>query len=181
VECEGAVAEAGSKLSIDYSYFRGELDYYVEVEETNKLEGKMELNLDEVVTNLAYPIASPIEGLIQEPETSFEALSENVISLLDIQRDESGFQFTWQNFNPSKFPLKTHIGIPPVIGDDGIIYGAYVTIDMPEVPLTPAESKVEWTTEVAVPEEISGLYILLSVESKKPRTYLNYLLDITDR
>jgi hypothetical protein len=77
--------------------------------------------------------------------------------------------------------LKTHIGIPPVIGEDGIIYGAYVTIDMPEVPLTPAESKVEWTTEVAVPEEISGLYILLSVESKKPRTYLNYLLDITDR
>ncbi len=181
VECAGSVAAAGSKVSIDYIYFRGELDYYVEVEETNKLKGKMELNLDEVVTDLAYPIASPIDGLIQEPETSFEALSENVITLLEIQRDEIGFRFTWQNFNPSKFPLKTHIGIPPVIGEDGIIYGKYVTIDMPEVPLTPAGADVEWTTEVPVPEDVHGLYILLSVESKKPRTYLNYLIDITDR
>ena len=104
-----------------------------------------------------------------------------MISLLDIQRDETGIVFTWQNFNPSKFPLKTHIGIPPVIGDDGIIYGVYKTLDIPEVPLTPANSNVEWTTEVAVPDDVGNLYILLSVESKKPRTYLNYALDITDR
>jgi hypothetical protein len=104
-----------------------------------------------------------------------------VISLLDVQRNADGFQFTWQNTNPSKFALKTHIGIPPVIGDDGIIYGEYVTMDMPEVPLTPAESSVEWTTEVAVPEEVGDLYILLGVESKKPRTYLFYVLDITDK
>jgi hypothetical protein len=169
-----------NKLTIDYVYFRGELDYYVEIEETNKLEGQVELDLTDVVTDLVYPIASPIENLIQDSGIEIIALSENVITILDIKRDETGFQFTWQNFNPSKFPLKTHIGIPPVIGEDGIIYGVYETIDMPEVPLTPAQANIEWTTEVAVPEDVSGLYILLSVESNKPRTYLNYAIDITD-
>ena len=180
VECAGAAPAPGSKLSIDYDHFDGELDYYVEVEETNKEEGKMILNLDEIATDLTYPVASPVDGVIYDAAMEIEALSENIIRLLDVQRSDSGFQFTWQNYNPSKFPLKTHIGDPPVIGDDGIIYGMYVTIDMPEVPLTPAQSSVEWTTEVEVPEEVGSLYILLSVESKKPRTYVNYALDITD-
>jgi len=181
VECAGVSDASGATLLINYISFAGELDYYVEIEESNKVEGKLELNLDEVATDLTYPIGMPVEGLIKDASSEIVALSENVISLLDVQRDETGFQFTWQNFNPSKFPLKTHIGIPPVIGDDGIIYGVYETLDIPEVPLTPAQESVEWTTEVAVPEDVSGLYILLSVESKKPRTYVNYALDITDK
>lgn len=181
IECQGAAATTDAKLSIDYIRFDGELDYYVEIEETNKVEGKLELDLAQVVTDLAYPIASPIEGLIQDATVEITALSDNVVSLLDVQRDDSGFQFTWQNFNPSKFALKTHIGIPPVVGQDGIIYGVYETLDMPEVPLTPAQASVEWTTEVAVPKDVGGLYILLSVESKKPRTYLNYVVDITEQ
>ena len=181
VECEGDIDTTGAMLSIDYINFIGDLDYYVEIEETNKMEGSLELNLDEIVTDLSYPIATPVDGLIQDASAEIVALSENVISLLDIQRDETGFQFIWQNHNPSKFPLKTHIGIPPVIGEDGIIYGVYETLDIPEVPLTPAEESIEWTTEVPIPENVSGLYILLSVESKKPRTYVNYALDITDK
>ena len=181
VECEGDTDTAGAMLSIDYISFSGELDYYVEIEEMNKVEGNLELNLDEVVTDLTYPIATPVEGLVQDAGVEIIALSENIISLPDIQRDETGLQFTWQNYNPSKFPLKTHIGIPPVIGEDGIIYGVYETLDIPEVPLTPAEESIEWTTEVPIPENVSGLYILLSVESKKPRTYVNYALDITDK
>lgn len=179
VECEGAVAAAGSILTIDYLSFGGELDYYIE--ETNQVEGKMELNLEEVVTDLTYPVASPVDGLIQDASVEIIALSENVISLLDVQRTDLGFQFTWQNFNPSNFPLKTHIGIPPVIGDDGIIYGVFETQDMSEVPLSPAGKSVEWTTEVTVPDDVSGLYILLSVESNKPKTYLKYAIDITDQ
>ena len=110
MKIKGAVAAPGSKLSIDYISFGGELDHYVEIEETNKVEGKLELNLDEVVTDLTYPIASPVEGLIQDAGIEIIALIDNVISLLDVQRTDSGFQFTWQNFNPSKFALKTHIG-----------------------------------------------------------------------
>ncbi|HAE58116.1 MAG TPA: hypothetical protein DCG54_01055 [Anaerolineae bacterium] len=179
VECEGAVAAAGSKLSIEYVRFDGILDDYAP--EANKTQGVLELNLDEVVTDLTYPVAVPVEGLIQPAGTGITGLSDNVVTLLDVLRTETGLQFKWQNFNPTKFPLKTHIGTPPVIGADGIIYGPYEIIDMAPVPITPAKENMEWTTEVAVPQEVSGFYILLSVESKKPRTYINYAVDISDK
>ena len=179
VECKGAQATPGSTLAIGYVGFGGELDDYDP--ELNKSEGMLELNLDEVVTDLTYPIASPVEGLILKPGTDITGLSENVVTLLEALRTDTGLQFTWQNFNPTKFPLKTHIGIPPVIGADGIIYGPYETIDLASIPITPAGGKVEWTTEVVVPPDGSGYYILLSVESKKPRTYLNYAVDVSDK
>jgi len=179
VECKGAVAAPGSSLSIKYISFGGILDDYDP--EANKAEGMLELNLDEVVTDLTYPIASPVDGLVQDAGVSITGLSDNVVTLRDVQRTEAGFQFTWENFNPTKFPLKTHIGTPPVIGTDGIIYGLYETLDIVSVPITPANEKMEWNTEVAVPQDVKGFYILLSVESKKPRTYVNYALDITDK
>jgi hypothetical protein len=179
VECKGAAASAGSKLSIPYESFNGVLDDYDP--EANKTEGMLELNLDEVAADLTYPIASPVDGLIQNAGVSITGLSDNVVNLLDVQRSDTGFQFTWQNFNPTKFPLKTHIGTPPIIGTDGIIYGFYETLDIVEIPITPANEKVNWTTEVTVPNEVKGFYILLSVESKKPRTYVNYAVDISDK
>jgi hypothetical protein len=181
VECEGAAVAAGSTLSIEYFYFLGELDYYIEIEETNRERGTMEVNLDEVMTDLTYPVATPIDGVIQPADAEITALSDNIVKLVDLQRDEAGIQFTWENYNPFKFALKTHIGIPPVVGEDGIIYGMYETLDMPPVPLTPALEKMQWTTEAPVPADVGGLYVLLSVESKKPRTYVNYAMDITDK
>jgi len=179
VECKGADLTPGTTLFIDYISFSGILDDYSP--EANKSDGVLEVNLDEIVTDLAYPIGTPLDGLIQEAGVSITGLSENVVTLLDTQRTDTGLQFTWQNFNPTKFPLKTHIGTPPVIGADGIIYGMYETLDIVSVPITPAKENMEWTTEVKVPKDVSGLYILLSVESKKPRTYVNYALDISDK
>lgn len=179
VECKGATVDAGSKLAIEYTSFEGILDDYDP--EANKTEGVLELNLVDVVADLQYPIATPVEGLIQDTGVSITALSDNVVNLLDVQRTDIGFQFTWQNFNPTKFPLKTHLGTPPVIGSDGIIYGFYESLDIVPIPITPPNEKVEWTTEVAVPKDVTGFYILLSVESNKPRTYVNYLVDISDK
>jgi hypothetical protein len=179
VECKGATASAGSTLAIDYVSYTGILDDYAP--DANSAEGTLELNLDEVVTDLMYPIASPMDGLVKEAGTSITGLSDNVVTLLDAQRTETGIQFRWQNFNPTKFPLKTHIGIPPVIGADGIIYGPYETIDMAPIDITPPNQNMEWTTDVAAPADIKGFYVLLSVESKKPRTYINYVLDISDK
>jgi hypothetical protein len=179
VECKGAAAAEGSTLTFGYESFEGILDDYDP--EANRTEGVLELDLDQINTELSFPVAAPVDGLIQDAGASITGLSENVVTLLDVQRTDSGLQFTWQNFNPTKFPLKTHIGIPPVIGADGIIYGLYETLDLAEIPITPANEKVEWNTEVAVPQEVKNLYILLSVESKKPRTYISYVLDITDK
>ncbi len=178
VECKGVEPATGSTLSIDYVSFDGILDDYNP--DLNETEGTLELNLDEVVTDLTYPIAAPVDGLIQKTDITITALSDNVVTLLDVQRTDTGFQFSWQNFNPTKFPLKTHIGTPPVIGSDGIIYGFYESLDFVSIPLTMSNENMEWTTEVAVPQDVEGLYILLGVESKKPRTYVFYVVDITD-
>jgi hypothetical protein len=179
VECKGAAADPGSKLTIDYVSFAGDLDDYDP--ELNKTEGTLELNLDDVAAELTYPIYTPVEGLIQDQTVSVTALSDNVVKLLGVERTDTGFQFNWQNFNPTKFPLKTHIGTPPVIGSDGILYGIYESLDIVPIPLTPANATMEWSTEVAVPKDGTGFYILLGVESKKPRTYVFYVIDITDK
>ena len=47
------------------------------------------------------------------------------------------------------------------------------------MPITPSGGKTDWTTEVKVPATVTGLYILLSVETGKQRLFANYAVDIT--
>jgi len=179
VECAGAQAAAGSKLSIEISYVTGEYNYYYP--ENNKVEQTLELDLDQVAGDLTYPIAEPIENLILQSDIQITALSDMIITLVDTQRTDTGLQFTWQSFNPSDYALSARIGIPPVIGEDGIIYGFYVSPDRATAPTAPAGKTAEWTTEVLVPQDVKGLYILLSVESKKLRLFVNYAVDISEK
>jgi hypothetical protein len=179
VECAGAEAAPGSTLAIDYVYFTGQYNYYEP--EANKAEGRLEINLDEVATDLTYPIAEPIEGLIQKADVEITALNDCVLTLTSVERTDNGLQFSWRTSNPGEYPTYVHVGNPPVIGADGIIYGLYETPDLASVPITPAGDEAEWTTEVAVPQDVTGLYILLSAESGKQRLYANYAIDITDR
>ncbi len=179
VECQGVPAAAGAKLAVDYVAYSGELNYYHQEEGESK--GTLNLNLDETDENLTYPVFEPVEGLIQKQDVSITALSDTVITLLDVTRSADGFEFKWQNVNPTEFALKIHIGNPPVIGSDGIIYGYYEIMDLATTPITPAGGDVEWTTKAAVPAEVKDCYILLSVESKNMRLYVNYAIDITDK
>jgi len=179
VECEGAEAASGSTLTIDYSYVTDEYNYYYPDE--NKVDTTLEVKLDEVAADLTYPIAEEIEGLIQTPDTEITAINDVTLVLTGIERTDTGLQFTWQTSNPGEYPTYVHIGNPPVIGADGVIYGFYQTPDIVSVPITPAGGTAEWTTEVTVPQDVKGLYILLSVESKKQRLFVNYAIDITDK
>lgn len=179
LDCKGVEAAPGAKLSIDYVSYSGPLDYYHQ--ENGEVDGTIVVNLDEIASDLKYPIYEPVEGVVQKPDVRITAISDNIISLLGVQRTDKGLEFKWQNENPTEFALKTHIGNPPVIGEDGIIYGIFEIMDLASVPLTPAGGKVNWTTEVAVPPEVKGFYILLSVESKQMRLYVNYALDITSQ
>jgi hypothetical protein len=179
VECQDAAATSGSRLAIDYSYVTGEYNYYFQ--EENKVDSTLEVNLDQVVADVKYPIAESIEGLIQKPGAEMTAINDVVLTLAEVARTDNGFQFKWQTANPGEYPSYVHIGIPPVIGADGILYGLYESPDIASVPITGAGSTAEWTTDVAVPKEINGLYILLSVESKKQRLFVNYAVDITDQ
>lgn len=178
VECKGVQHTPGSTLSIDYISFNGELDYYHQ--EDRSASGTLKLDLDQVETNLTYPVFEALDGLIQQPDFEVIALSDNVISLLAAQRTEEGLEFQWQNTNPTEFALKIHIGNPPVIGSDGIIYGYYEIMDLASTPLTPAGGSVNWVTRAAVPPEVEDCYILLSVESRNMRLYVNYAVELSD-
>jgi len=179
VECAGAEATPGSILSIPYTYVTGQYNYYEQ--DKNKVEANLDINLDEVITNLVYPIAEQIDGLIQQPDIEIVAINKVTLTLTGVQRTESNLQFAWKTYNPGDYPTYVHIGNPPVIGDDGILYGFYQTPDIISVPITPAGGTAEWTTEVLVPPNVIGFYILLSVETGKARLFANYAIDITDK
>jgi len=178
VECADAEAEPGATLTIDYVAYYGELDYYHQ--DANQAAGTLELSLDEIVTDLTYPVFGDIEDLVKPADADIPAISNNSVNLVDVQRTETGLIFHWKNFNPTEFALRTHIGTPPVVGDDGIIYGIYQIMDMVSVPLTPPNGEAQWTTEQVIPADVGNLYILLSVEDKQMRLYVHHLIDISD-
>jgi hypothetical protein len=177
VECAGAQAAPGSKLSIDYSYVIGEYNYYYP--EENKTNATLEVDLDQIAADLKYPVDEPMEGLILNSDVEITAINKAALTLAQVERTATGLQFTWHAANPGEYPSYVHIGIPPVIGEDGILYGLYESPDIASVPILPAGDAAEWTTTVAVPDNVKGLVILLSVESKKQRLFTNYALDIT--
>jgi len=179
VECKGAEAAPGSTLSIDHSYVTGQYNYYYP--DANKVDATLEVDLDQAAADLTYPIAEPVEGLIHKADAEILALNDVVLLLTAVERTDTGLQFAWQTSNPGEYPTYVHVGNPPVIGADGILYGFYETPDIVSVPITPAGGTAEWTTEIAVPQDVEGLYILLSVESGKQRLFANYAVDITDR
>lgn len=179
VECQGAEASSDATLSIEHSYVTGQYNYYEP--DATKTDAKLEVNFDEVGGDLDYPIAESVEGLTQLPDVEIVAINDVVLTLTDVLRTDMGLEFNWQTHNPGEYPSYVHIGNPPVIGADGIIYGRYETPDLASVPISPAGDKAVWTTEVEVPQDVHGLYILLSVESGKQRLYANYAIDITDQ
>lgn len=179
VECQGANASAGAKLSFDYTYFTGQYNYYDKT--ANKTNATMELSLDEITKDLKYPVAEKIDGLIQKSDTKITALNKCILTLTGAVRTDKGMDFQWMNTNPGEYPSYVHIGIPPVVGVDGIIYGNYESPDIASVPVSGAGKSSEWKTSVVLPKEATGLYILLSVESKQQRLFANYAIDITDK
>jgi hypothetical protein len=178
VECKGAVAAPGMKLTVEYSYVSGYFNYYVTSAATN---AKMELDLDRVTSDLKYPVAESVPGPVVKLGDKITAINSCTLALTDVQRTDTGLEFSWETENPGASPTYVHIGNPPVIGQDGIIYGRYESPTLADSPITLPGQKAEWTTIVAVPKDVTGLYILLSVEEKQQKNFYNHLVDITDK
>jgi hypothetical protein len=179
VECPGGAPAPGSTLLIDYSYVTGQYNYYEQ--DKGRVDATLEVELDQVSEGLSFPVGDPVEGLIQDPATAMEALNKVTLELTDVQRTADGLELSWKTTNPGEYPSYVHIGNPPVIGEDGVLYGFYETPDIVSVPITAAGGVAEWTTQVAVPPEVGGLYLLLSAETGKARLFANYAIDISDR
>ena len=178
VECKGAKAVPGSKLSIDVSYVTGQYNYYDKT--ATEADTKLEVDLDKVATDLKYPIATPVEGLIQKLGDKITGLNEVTLTLADVQRTDKGFEFKWQALNPSQYPSSLHVGPPPVLGEDGILYGFYQDPGSVSAPLTSPGKTTEWMTTVNAPKDVKGFYIMVSVETGT-RLFTNYAIDISDK
>ncbi|HET6845430.1 MAG TPA: hypothetical protein VFH29_01265 [Anaerolineales bacterium] len=178
VECKGAAPTAGATLAIDVSYVTGQYNYYDKT--ANTASAKLEVKLDELATDQTYPVATPVDGLIRKPADKILGLNEVALTLANAQRTADGLEFTWQAFNPSDYPSALHVGPPPVIGADGILYGLYSDPGSVSAPLTSPGKTTEWTTAVKVPPDVKGLYVLVSVETGT-RLFTSYVIDVTDK
>lgn len=178
VECAGAAAAAGSKLSIAYSYVAGEFNYYSPSSPTS---GSLQVDLDKVATDLTYPVATPVDGVVEKADGKIIAINNCTLSLSSAKRTADGLEFGWQADNPTAYPTYVHIGTPPVVGSDGIIYGFYESPHLADTPITPSKQSAKWTTKVAVPKDDTGLYLLVSVESKQQKNFVSHAIDITDK
>ena len=178
VECKGAAAISGSKLSINYTYVTGPYNYYVAA---NPVSATLTLNLDQVVADLKYPIAEPVQGLIEKSSDKIVAINDCELTLANAKRTDTGLAFDWETKNPGAYPTYVHIGTPPVIGSDGILYGLYEDPTLADAPITLSGQTATWTTTVAVPKDVTGLYILISVETKQQKNFTSHVIDITDK
>jgi hypothetical protein len=126
-------------------------------------------------------VAQPIDGLVQKASDPIEAINKVVLTLTAAKRTADGLEFDWHTENPTAYQTYVHIGTPPVIGSDGIIYGFYESPHLADTPITPAGEHADWSTTVAVPGDVTGLYILVSVEAKAQKNFVSHVLDITDK
>jgi hypothetical protein len=178
VECEGAAVSSGSKLSINYSYVTGDYDLHIPAV---PVKGTITLELDNIAKDLKYPVAMPVADLIVQASDKIDAINNSLLTLTDVKRTETGLEFHWQVENPTDYPNYVHIGIPPVIGADGIIYGFYEDPSIAEATIALPEGKAEWTTIVAAPTGATGLYVLVSVETRQSKYFVSHVIDITDK
>jgi hypothetical protein len=178
VECSGVSKGSGQTLTINYKYIVGPFNYYVASKPVSKT---MKLALDKVVTDQKYPVAEKLGTLtIEKAADKITGINNCTIRLVSAKRTDTGFEFDWDSFNPTEYPAFIHIGIPPVIGSDGILYGFYETPILADVPITPAGGDAQWSTTVTAPKDVTGFYVLLPLESRQEKYFIDHALDISD-
>jgi hypothetical protein len=87
----------------------------------------------------------------------------------------------WQDYNPSDYPNYVHIGTPPVIGADGVIYGLYGDPSIADATIALSKATAEWTTSVVVSKDVTGLYVLVSVETRQSKYFVSHVIDFTNK
>jgi hypothetical protein len=177
VECKGTAASQGSTLAIDYSYITGPYDLHIPSIPVNDT---MVLNLDQVSGDLVYPIVTPDAVVINKLGDKIVAINNFKLSLTDAKRTNTGLEFSWLAENPSDYPNYVHIGAPPVVGSDGIIYGKYQDPSIADGTIALPKGTAEWTTTVIVPEEVTNLYIMVSVETRQSKYFVSHVIELTD-
>lgn len=176
VVCQGATQTAGLTLRIPYSFTTGAFNFY---RPDPAQSGTLEVNLDAPVADLAYPVGTDTGLVVSKVGEPIEAINKVVLTLVDVKRSADEVQLNWRTENPTKYQAYVHIGNPPVIGSDGILYGRYTAPHLVDTPITLANDSAEWTTTVAVPADVQGLFALPSVESEQQKNYVSHAIDLS--
>jgi hypothetical protein len=183
VDCAGVSKSDGMKLTVSYTYILGPYNYY---RQSDFLSDTMTVDLDNVVTDLKYPRATDTTKAYKMGETMV-AINKCNFSLTAVARSDEGFTFAWHADNGTIYPAYVHIGDPPVIGDDGILYGFFESPHLSSPPLIPSvddagnRGEADWTTTANVPNDVMGFYILVPLESNQNKYFIYQLIDITDQ
>jgi hypothetical protein len=177
VECAGAAPAPGSKLQVAASYTTGDFNYYKPAPPEN---ATFTVDLDTLVepTYPGTPEAGLVVAKVGEP---IEAINNNTLTLTAVERTADGLDLSWHTENPTKYPVYVHIGIPPVVGSDGVIYGRYQSPNLADTPITPANGFADWTTSVVMPADVNGLYVMPAVETEQQKNFRSHAIDITDQ
>jgi hypothetical protein len=179
VECKGAEAARGAKLLVDYVYWWGQFNYYQQTR--NEIAGTLEVNLDEVKSDLDFPVADAPDKTIVNADAPLTGMNGVVVTLASVTRDDEGVVMNWKTANPGDYPSYVHLGVTPLIGSDGILYGFYEVPDLVSVPITPGKGTAQWSTKVGVPKDVKDLHIMLSVETGKKGLFQNYAVDLSGK
>ncbi len=177
-DCKGIDKSSGAKLSIEYTYITGAYDLHIPSVPTTET---MTLDLDQVAKDIQYPVSNPTAGLVEKIGDKVSAINSFALILTDVKRTDTGLELFWQAENPSDYPNYVHIGTPPVVGADGVIYGLYEDPSIAEATIALPHDKAEWTTTVTVPSNVAGLYVLVSVETRQSKYFVSHVIDITDK
>jgi len=178
VECAGVGKSAAAKLQINYRYITGPFNYYTP---STYNKASMNLDLTKVVSAMTYPVADKVPNVIEKADATIKGINDCTVKLGGVKRTDTGFEFSWETSNPSEYPAYVHIGIPPVLGADGILYGFYQSPHLAVAPVTPSKSKATWTTDVTVPKGGKGFYLLVPVETQQQKFFVDHVLDISDK
>ena len=119
-------------------------------------------------------------GLIEKVGDKINAINSFTLTLSDVKRTDKGLELHWQDYNPSDYPNYVHIGTPPVIGADGIIYGPFEDPSIADATIALSKATAVWTTFVAVPGNTKGLYVLVSVETRQSKYFVSHAVEIPD-
>ena len=179
VECPSPGSLDGARLTVPYVIAVGEYDYYEKGENIHETQMTVEIDPAQVPADLTYPVASGAEveaGSLTDP---IIALNECTLTLVEATRADEGFTFKWTIYNPGEYNTLVHIGNPAAVGEDGIIYNAWISPDRVEVPMAKPDQTAEFETVSAAPPDVTTPYLLLSVEQKRERLWTNYLLDLS--
>jgi hypothetical protein len=139
------------------------------------------LDLDQIVNDIKYPLATPATDIIEKLGDKINAINNFTLTLREAKRTNNGLELHWQDYNPSDYANYVHIGTPPVIGIDGIIYGLYEDPSIADATIALPKATAEWTTVVAVPNNVTGLYVLVMVETRQSKYFISHAIDITDK